>query len=191
MSLFKIQPECCRQPLEPRPLMLRGRLAPVIERVVAYDPQPAFERIADTADPLKRIQVRSNISLQQLFPKKKNGYCDCGCGQALTGRQTRWAAPACSEFVWYVYAIIAGRRQEIRRCLKAYYGRTCTGCGKMPPKYTAVAGRTRSGMETDHIIPVHKGGGACWLSNYRPLCVSCHRQKTSSNRREAMKAPLV
>ena len=183
MSLFEMQPECCRQPLAPRPLMLRGRLAGIIQRVIAYDPQPAFERIAGTANPLKRIQVRTDISMQQLFPKKRDGYCDCGCGRSLTGRQTRWAEPACSEFVWYVYAIIAGRREEIRRCLRAYYGRKCTDCGKMPLKYSAGKGRMRSGMETDHIIPVHQGGGACWLSNYRPLCVGCHKQKTSSNRK--------
>ena len=126
MALYDHQPQCCRQPLPPRPLSLRGRLAPVISRVIAYDPGPAFERIAHTADPFKRIQVRSNMSLLQLFPKKRDGYCDCGCGQSLAGRQTRWARPECSEFVWYVYAIIAGRREEIRRCLRAYYGRCCS-----------------------------------------------------------------
>ena len=187
MSLFDLQPACCRQPLDPRPLILRGRIAPVIRRVIAFDPEAAFSRIAHTADPMKRLQVRSNISLEQLFPKKRDGLCDCGCGQPLDGRKTRWACGLCSEFVWYVYAVIAGRQQEVRRCLRAYYGRKCTGCDRIPPKLPMGTGKRRRSLETDHLIPVHRGGGACWLSNYRPLCIACHRAKTVANRREAIK----
>ncbi len=183
MSLFELQPESCRAPLPPRALSLRGRLGPVVGRVIAYDPGPAFGRITLTADPTKRIQTRSNISMEQLFPKKGDGCCDCGCGQALVGRRSRWAGPACSEFAWYVYAVIAGRRDEIRRCLRAYYGRKCAGCKKMPLKFRMPGGRLRSGLEADHIVPVSRGGGACWLSNYHPLCVACHREKTYSRSR--------
>ena len=182
-SLFDIQLPCCRLPLAPRKLSVRGRLAGTIRRIIAFDPQPAFERIAYTADPLKRIQVCSNLSLQQLFPPRRDGYCDCGCAMPLTGRQTRWATPACSEFVWYVYAIIAGRRDELRRCLEAYYGRKCACCGQASPRYAAANGRLRSGIEADHIIPVHQGGGACWLSNYLLLCVACHKLKTKQDRK--------
>ena len=35
----------------------------------------------------------------------------------------------------------------------------------------------------DHIIPVHKGGGACGLANYRTLCVPCHKKVTASQRK--------
>lgn len=32
--------------------------------------------------------------------------------------------------------------------------------------------------EADHILPVVEGGGCCGLSNYRTLCVPCHRAET-------------
>jgi 5-methylcytosine-specific restriction protein A len=33
-------------------------------------------------------------------------------------------------------------------------------------------------LETDHIVPLHKGGKDEW-SNLQALCVSCHRAKTA------------
>lgn len=36
--------------------------------------------------------------------------------------------------------------------------------------------------EADHIVPVVEGGGACDLSNYRTLCVPCHRRVTKELR---------
>ncbi len=171
-----------------RAVKSRSRYAEVIERIIAYNPAEAYARISETANPLQRIQTRREIGLHQLFPKKKDGFCDCGCGIALKGRQTRWAATGCADFAWHVYAIIAGRRNEIKRCLKAYYGRKCGDCDKMPTRYKASNGRMKSGLEFDHIIPVHRGGGACWLSNYRPLCVDCHKAKTLSDRHNRVKA---
>ena len=38
--------------------------------------------------------------------------------------------------------------------------------------------------DADHIKPVCRGGGECGLSNYRTLCVWCHRKETSKLRRE-------
>lgn len=35
-----------------------------------------------------------------------------------------------------------------------------------------------SWWEADHIVPVVEGGGQCDLSNYRTLCVRCHRKVT-------------
>jgi 5-methylcytosine-specific restriction endonuclease McrA len=169
-------------PLSGIKISARGRRAPVIRRVLEFDPKEVYERIRLTADPLKRIQVKTNLGMKCLFPKKKDGLCDCGCGRPLTGKATRWADPQCGEFAWYVYAVIAGRRHEIRQCLKAYYGKSCVLCGDTPVKFKAGRSRMRSGIEFDHIVPVYKGGGACWLSNYRPLCVGCHKVKTKGDR---------
>jgi 5-methylcytosine-specific restriction endonuclease McrA len=182
--LSDIQPAACREPVQVLQIKARGRLAPLLRRVIEFDPGPAYSRIAETADPLKRIQVRSNLSLLQLFPKKKDGFCDCGCGVALKGRQSRWAHPSCARFVWYVYAIIAGRRYEIRQCLNVLYGKACINCGVVPEPVKRGKGRGKlcSTLEFDHIIPVHRGGGACWLSNYRPLCAPCHKEKTGADR---------
>lgn len=172
----------CRQPLPARPVKLRGRYAAVVLRVLAYDPAPAYARIAATLNPMQRVQTRANLSLALLFPKQGNGTCDCGCGTVLTGRQRRWAAPACAEFAWWVYAVIAGRRDETRRCLKAYYGTACVLCGDIPMKQKARRKRPSSAIEWDHIVPVHQGGGGCWLSNWRPLCNACHKEKTRQDR---------
>lgn len=39
----------------------------------------------------------------------------------------------------------------------------------------------------DHIIPVFKGGGECGLDNYQTHCVSCHKEKTNSDRKSKIK----
>jgi 5-methylcytosine-specific restriction protein A len=40
----------------------------------------------------------------------------------------------------------------------------------------------RSLWEADHIVPVAEGGGECDLSNFRTLCLWCHRHATSELR---------
>lgn len=182
--LLHTQPASCRQLLPPRAVKLRGRYAGVIFRILTYDPTPAYARIAETIDPYKRIQTRANLSLAQLFPKNCDGTCDCGCGVKLQGRQRRWASANCAEFSWWVYAVIAGRRDETRRCLRAYWGEACVECGDVPMKLKKRRKRMSSAIEWDHIVPVHRGGGACWLGNWRPLCNGCHKQKTGRDRKE-------
>ncbi len=34
--------------------------------------------------------------------------------------------------------------------------------------------------EMDHIMPVHRGGGGCGLSNLQTLCSPCHRKKSNN-----------
>jgi 5-methylcytosine-specific restriction endonuclease McrA len=81
-----------------------------------------------------------------------------------------------------VYAVIAGRRDEVRACLKAYYGTACDVCGDVPMKQKKRRKRMSSAIEWDHVVPVYKGGGACWLGNRRPLCCGCHKEKTGRDR---------
>ena len=33
--------------------------------------------------------------------------------------------------------------------------------------------------DCDHIVPVSRGGGECDLSNYRTLCIPCHKKETA------------
>lgn len=40
----------------------------------------------------------------------------------------------------------------------------------------------KSLWDSDHIVPVVEGGGACDLSNIRTLCLRCHRQATAALR---------
>jgi 5-methylcytosine-specific restriction protein A len=46
------------------------------------------------------------------------------------------------------------------------------------------AGRAHSGdwWDADHIVPVVEGGGECGLSNYRTLCIPCHKAATKALR---------
>jgi 5-methylcytosine-specific restriction endonuclease McrA len=32
--------------------------------------------------------------------------------------------------------------------------------------------------DADHIVPVVEGGGECGLSNFRTLCIPCHKKET-------------
>lgn len=187
-----LQPQSCRAPLPSRALNLRGKYAPIIARIIAYDPAPLYERIGAQLEARKRIQTKANLSMELLFPKKGDGCCDCGCGIGLTGRQRRWASVNCGEFAWWVYAVIAGRRRELSACLKAYYGTACAVCGDIPMKQKPRRKKLSTAIEWDHVIPVHRGGGACWLGNWMPLCASCHKAKTTRDRvlRKALAAPV-
>jgi len=52
--------------------------------------------------------------------------------------------------------------------------RLCEAVGlKKPWRYP------RHLWEADHIVPVVEGGGECTLSNYRTLCIPCHRAETA------------
>jgi 5-methylcytosine-specific restriction endonuclease McrA len=42
----------------------------------------------------------------------------------------------------------------------------------------------KSLWQADHIVPVSKGGGLCDLSNYRTLCLPCHKEITKKDRRK-------
>lgn len=190
-DLFSLQPESCRLPLQPRPLKLRGKYAPLIERVLGYDPRPLYLRGGATLEATRRIQTKANLSMELLFPKKTDGLCDCGCGIPLSGRQRRWASVSCGEFAWWIYAVIAGRRRELSACLKAYYGTACAVCGDVPMKQKPRRKRPSTAIEWDHVIPVHRGGGACWLGNWMPLCATCHKAKTARDRELRKKGVAV
>jgi len=42
-------------------------------------------------------------------------------------------------------------------------------------------GLSVNAIHKDHKIPVHKGGGGCWLDNYQLLCDDCHKDKTKKD----------
>ena len=106
------------------------------------------------------------LTLEHLFPKK-NGVCACGCGKALTGRKTKWAAPECSDRSYIKFAILKGDNGIIRKQIFLRDKGFCRECGVYDENW-----------EVDHIIPVFLGGGACDLSNFQTLCPDCHRIKT-------------
>jgi len=131
------------------------------KRILEFDPTPVYGRIE--VNPFKRFQ--KNITHGQMFPNRPDNTCACGCGRYLTGRRTRWATSECGWFASAVYEIICGYTRTIRKYVLNETHR-CESCG------------TNYWEEIDHIVPVCRGGGGCWLNNYQKLCSSCHKAKT-------------
>ncbi|MDG1950819.1 MAG: HNH endonuclease [bacterium] len=105
-----------------------------------------------------------------MYPAKKDGICDCGCGQELTGRQRRWASKKCTDRVVLEFKIIKGDTQVIREELKKRDKSICAECQEPADEWQA-----------DHILEVRHGGGGCGLDNFQTLCTKCHKKKTKKN----------
>lgn len=124
-------------------------------------------------DKYKRYQ--NKLYFNQLYPKKNDGVCDCGCNKKLNGRKKRWASKVCLQKKLREYYIIKGDIKVIREQLfkrdnidnKVY----CANCNH----------KLDDDWEADHIIEVRHGGGGCDLDNYQILCKCCHKIKTKKN----------
>lgn len=141
-------------------------------RVMMFDPTPCYQNV--TVDVFKRIQTSgTGLHMGAIFPQKDAKVCACGCGAGLSGRRTRWASVDCTHFALNTWRIIQGHTKTIATLLRAYNDDIvcCQACGEI------------TDCEVDHIVPVHKGGGGCWLSNYQFLCKSCHLSKSIKERR--------
>lgn len=155
---------------EPFPFKEIAGIKPYELRVLLFDPQAIYEN--HPVDSYSRAQTK--LSFQQIFPQAEDKVCSCGCGRALTGRKRRWATEECSAFALNVWRIIDGQADTIKYFINLYYKgtRRCNNCN-----------RGRLKLELDHKIPVHAGGGGCWLNNYQRLCIECHKQKTKTDLR--------
>jgi 5-methylcytosine-specific restriction endonuclease McrA len=142
-------------------------------RVLFLDPNPIYNRIK--VNHFARIQ---SISISEIFPENSN-LCGCGCGAELTGRKRRWATDSCKYFAQAVWGIINGHSEIVSSYLHLYHGAiACVKCGLTDSYKEYKNGLGVSAIHKDHIIPVYKGGGGCWLSNYQYLCDDCHKEKT-------------
>lgn len=145
---------------------------PAAIKVVELDPTEFYQRIK--IDPFRRIQTsKSGLSLTTLFPNPAPKICACGCGKSLTGRKHRWDNEKCTQFALTVLRVIQGDADTIKDLLWLYNSAYC--CYK--------CGLIGGYLELDHIVPVHKGGGSCWLNNYQLLCKSCHLEKSIAERK--------
>lgn len=130
-------------------------------RLMFFDPSEIYSRISGLIDPYKRLQ--NNLNTEILFPKNLEGICRCGCG--LPAKRD-WHSQSCSNFAWRVYSVIAYGTANVKPLMRTYYGDNCqNGCGN-------------NWDDIDHIISIKFGGGGCWLSNFKPLCKPCHKEKT-------------
>jgi 5-methylcytosine-specific restriction endonuclease McrA len=119
-------------------------------------------------DKFRRYQVA--LSVENLFPNLKNGLCGCGCGKELTKAKKRWATPECQNYAYNYFLIIKGDHKAIRNAVLKRDNKVCRMCGLISDSWQA-----------DHIIPVHKGGGACTIDNFQSLCEDCHKEKTKAD----------
>lgn len=117
----------------------------------------------------KYSRYQSGLNLSFLYPSK-DGFCACGCGQRLTGKQKRWASIQCRDNSYINFAIIKGDNSIIRQELFKRDHGFCYSCGVYD-----------NGWEADHIISIKSGGGASDLSNFQTLCKSCHKEKSKKN----------
>lgn len=158
-DIFEEQPAECRLPLPAKALNAKQEYQ---RRVLTFDPHPIYERLRFKLNPYERYNY---IQFFEMFPDNEN-LCACGCGKELTGRRKRWATNDCQKFAVAVWEILSGRAVFSRFLLNIYDGgQICRRCGGL-------------GTDLDHIIPIQKGGGACWISNFQMLCNPCHKVKT-------------
>lgn len=145
-------------------------------KVLFLDPKPIYDRIK--VNHFSRIQ---SVSIGDMFPLNGN-LCGCGCGAELTGRKRRWATDGCKYFAQAVWGIINGHSEIISSYLRLYNGTiACIECGLTDSYKEYKNGLGVSAIHKDHIVPVFKGGGGCWLSNYQYLCDTCHKTKTKTD----------
>ena len=164
---------------EPLPYKEYKGISDLEKRVLLFDPSEIYasKHFDKWVKPFKR---RNNVSISLAFPSREDKTCSCGCGEKLTGRRTRWATDECRKFAYTVAAIIAGDNDIIRKYLRLYLGYwACCSCGATDIWKEQKNGLIVDCIHVDHIVPVKKGGGGCWLSNYQLLCEDpCHKEKT-------------
>ncbi|HZL11559.1 MAG TPA: HNH endonuclease signature motif containing protein [Prolixibacteraceae bacterium] len=111
-------------------------------------------------------RYQKGLTLNDVY-KSNSGFCACGCGKELVGRQIKWASVECRDMAYVLFAIRQGNIDIIRVELFKRDKGFCYQCGVYDNYW-----------EADHIIPVKFGGGGCNLSNYQTLCKVCHKEKT-------------
>lgn len=163
-------------------------------RLIMFDPAEVYERLYSYTANYDRRQFShykrfNSLDMAVLFPTLTKGICACGCNRALEGKSRRWFSKECSKFASSVFDVICGRSESIRFYLREINGGyNCESCGiDEKQAHDLYFRETKSGIvnsciHLDHIIPVHQGGGGCWLSNYQFLCVGCHKEKTKRER---------
>ena len=148
------------------------------EQILNYDITPILEKV----QPHKYARHQS-IPMELLFPTIP-GLCACGCGTLLKGRQRKWASKECQRIPAIVHDILCGRTAVLYKILVHRDGEKCSVCGRGAEELfeirLSLEGKrfVNNPLEVDHVVPVHKGGGGCWLDNYQLICWIDHKEKT-------------
>lgn len=127
------------------------------------------------------------------LPKGPNGRVLCRyCGTEVTPPRRTFCSDGCVH-EWK----LRSNPGYVRKCLFRRDRGICAECGLNVPRLyhslrlleVHVRERRRSELgfpafgrswwEAAHILAVAQGGGECGLSNYRTLCVPCHKRDTA------------
>jgi 5-methylcytosine-specific restriction endonuclease McrA len=138
-------------------------------------PVPGARRNWCSQECVDAYMLRSNAgTVRAAVRKRDKGICD-QCG--LDTYQIRHEVREYRELLQQ-HGLIAGLEQPKWEERRTYWS---NGWGTA---WRAAMGPwhdyTKSLWEADHIIPVIEGGGCCPISNYRTLCVRCHKLETKA-----------
>ncbi|QJD96928.1 hypothetical protein HH214_14135 [Mucilaginibacter robiniae] len=148
------------------------RTSKLFKQLVTFNPAEVYARIN-----IEKFKRRQKLDIKELFPNTTTGYCACGCGMKLLGRQSRWASRKCSDFPRHVQLILCGDSQLIKKIMMCYLPYECCKCHCK--NYIISTAKSKvDGIQVDHVIAVKNGGGGCWLGNYQFICHTCHAKKT-------------
>lgn len=168
-------------------------------RLILFDPTRIYER-CNLFDHYKR---NNYIGMDHLFLQPDLSICACGCGEALTGRRTRYASNDCKNFAVRVYLIFRGDSDLIKRTMFHYLPHQCVSCGcddyLIEKKKIVTWGErtfentsySASGLHVEHILAIKDGGGGCWLGNFQFMCHRCHGAKTATEKQLRNRMPAI
>lgn len=156
---------------------------------------------------LSRNGSRRSFNLSRIDQKEK-GFCTW-CEKTVPTNRRRWCSEECTRSAMFycfpqdpapkMYRLIFTQEfackacglsfeEEIRKLIKKRYdshNKFLIKYGHKPEKITLhyLGYGTGDKWQTDHIVPVHKGGAGIDPNNLQVLCVPCHREKTKEDLR--------
>src|SRR4051812_19383414 len=91
-----------------------------------------------TRDPKRYL---SQLKIHDLFPKRQDRRCRCGCEAELTGRRTSWASKECEAKALEYFLITKGDCQAIRKAVLRRDKSVCALCKLDTEKAREICGR--------------------------------------------------
>ncbi len=143
---------------------------------------------------LQHLRFRRFLTLRDL-PKQPPAHCRW-CGRPVPKGRRTWCSQDCVDayqvrafgssvvcrLFWRdrgVCAICGYPTHELEQLVRSKRWRFDLAPRFWGPWWSAIYNHC-SLSEADHIVPVVEGGGCCGLSNYRTLCVPCHKAETAA-----------
>lgn len=181
----------------------------MIDEFNLLKPEPIIEPCARTTKILDAHGSSRTFNLSALNgPRGKCTWCD----KTLSGQRRKWCSDACvrsAQFRCFPQSpdVKMWRLIRLQNC-------ACAGCGesyeleirkrildifnsynryKKPGQkpelvsFYAIGNNTGDRWQTDHRVPIHRGGKGICPNNLQVLCTPCHVAKTSSENKSGVR----